>query len=103
MHPNWVFNQIFGDNLDKIVEEERRLFYVALTRAINYLFIFSEGGDETPFLNDINVKEVNWKNSPPVKLENTHYVVKISNQEEESSSPTVDLKEDLLASSACRR
>ena len=42
---------------------------------------------------------MNWKNSPPVKLENTHYVVKISNQEEESSSPTVDVKEDLLASS----
>jgi DNA helicase-4 len=31
IHPNWVFLRVFGDSIDSIEDEERRLFYVATT------------------------------------------------------------------------
>ncbi len=50
IHPNWVFSRLFGDTLEQVVSSERRLFYVALTRAEDNLVIVSEKGLETPFL-----------------------------------------------------
>lgn len=53
IHPDWVFARIFGDSPEKITQEERRLFYVALTRAIDTLVVFTEGEGKSPFLDDI--------------------------------------------------
>ena len=50
IHPDWVFSRIFGSDLDSILDEERRLFYVAATRAIEHLIIVTEKKDVTPFL-----------------------------------------------------
>ena len=36
-----------------IFEEERRLFYVALTRAKEYLYIYTQKGAESLFLHEI--------------------------------------------------
>ncbi len=33
IHPHWIFLRIFGDTVEGIIDEERRLFYVATTRA----------------------------------------------------------------------
>jgi len=57
IHPNWVFLRIFGDSLDRIVDEERRLFYVALTRAKHSLIILSESTTRaSPYMDDIHEK-----------------------------------------------
>ena len=53
IHPSWVFLRIFGDNLNKIEEEERRLFYVALTRAQDSLAILTDSLRKSPYLDDI--------------------------------------------------
>lgn len=53
IHPDWVFNSVFGDTVQTITQEERRLFYVALTRAIDTLIIFTKVSEESPFLLDI--------------------------------------------------
>jgi len=70
VHPNWVFLRLFGDSLERIVEEERRLFYVALTRASESLTVVTETGRETPFLDAIrshaSLKEGDWSALPPV-------------------------------------
>ncbi len=42
VHSNWVFNSFFGQNREAIVREERRLFYVGVTRAKSMLIINSD-------------------------------------------------------------
>ena len=71
IHPNWVFLRIFGDDLGKLEAEERRLFYVALTRAQAALVILSEQeGTESPYLagarRRVDIQEVDWAELSPV-------------------------------------
>lgn len=42
LHPNYPFWRIFGDTPETILEEQRRLFYVALTRTKKDLYFISE-------------------------------------------------------------
>ena len=46
-------------------EEERRLFYVAVTRAKEDLFIYSQEGNKSKFIKEIepfvNIKPVDWR------------------------------------------
>ena len=42
IHPNWVFSRVLGDSLEKIICEERRLLYVAMTRAAKKLIITTD-------------------------------------------------------------
>ena len=56
--PNiWLKNRIFQvikkANHDLLMEEERRLFYVAITRAKDKLFLITEKGNESSFLKEI--------------------------------------------------
>jgi DNA helicase-4 len=97
IHPDWIFSRIFGDSPEKITEEERRLFYVALTRAINNLVIITETGRTSGFLEQLNLSEINWLEYPPVSSEATRLVVKIGNQERRGGSPTILIK-DLIKS-----
>lgn len=50
IHPDNELFQLLGDTPQTQLEEERRLFYVALTRAKTNLFILTESDDESPFL-----------------------------------------------------
>ena len=45
IHPYWIFEQVFGTTLDELVESERRLLYVAMTRAKETLVLLSHGND----------------------------------------------------------
>ncbi|MDO8684743.1 MAG: UvrD-helicase domain-containing protein [Armatimonadota bacterium] len=82
IHPNWVFARILGETLEKIVDEERRLFYVALTRAKEKLVIVTEQGRISPFLDDIlrhaHVPEIDWDKYPPLSDKTRWLVVKVS-------------------------
>lgn len=48
-----IFQVIKKSNHDLLMEEERRLFYVALTRAKDKLFLITEKGNESSFLKEI--------------------------------------------------
>lgn len=51
IHQDWVFYQILGDTLEEIVQAERRLFYVAVTRAKQDLYLIGDAGnDNVPFI-----------------------------------------------------
>ncbi len=85
IHPDWVFSRIFGDSPAKITAEERRLLYVALTRAIETLVILTEGRSKSPFLEEIErtlaLTSLAWTDFPSVSaLSDRRLVVQISNQ-----------------------
>ena len=85
IHPDWVFSQIFGDSPEKITQEERRLFYVALTRAIDTLVIFTEGRGKSPFLDDIEkqirLQPLDWTAFPSVtSTSGNRLVVQVKNR-----------------------
>jgi len=48
-----IFQVVKKANLDMLLEEERRLFYVAITRAKDKLFLITEKGRESSFLKEI--------------------------------------------------
>ncbi len=101
IHPDWIFSHIVGENPQKIMEEERRLFYVALTRAADQLFIITEQGSNSPFLDGIrrmmNMPQINWEDFPPVSDDTARLVVKIGNQEARGGAPTFAIKDVLKA------
>lgn len=102
IHPDWQFTRILGNSLDNIVEEERRLLYVALTRAEEDLFIFTENRNKSPFLDDLertaNFASINWKLFPPLQGAMGRLVVSIGSQEGTGGSPTYAIKDLLKAS-----
>ena len=71
VHPNWVFLRVFGDSVESIEAEERRLFYVALTRAQHSLVILHDDPTRaSPYLTDIKkhmpLDAIAWGELPPV-------------------------------------
>lgn len=102
IHPDWAFSRILGDSPQKITEEERRLLYVALTRAADTLVIFTEGRSKSPFLEELERKmplaTLDWADYPPLRGLTTRLVVKVGNQERRGGAPTFAIKDFLKAS-----
>ena len=102
IHPDWIFLRILGESPEKITTEERRLFYVALTRAVDSLVILTDGKSKSPFLEDIDngvyLTHINWPDFPPVHGEITRLIVKVGNQDNRGVTPTIDIKDLLKAS-----
>ena len=102
IHPDWIFSRILGDNPEKITREERRLLYVALTRAVERLVIITEGRSKSPFLEELEQQQpfsaVDWLEYPPVRGKTSRLTVKIGNQERRGAAPTFAIKDLLKAS-----
>jgi DNA helicase-4 len=64
VHPDWVFTRVLGETLEKIEAEERRLFYVALTRAKEQLFVLTDKSQRSPFLEGLLLQVITWKEYP---------------------------------------
>lgn len=102
IHPDWAFSRILGDSTEKIADEERRLLYVALTRAVDTLVVVTDGRSKSPFLEELEsakpLTAINWDDYPPVRGLTTRLVVKIGNQEQRGGAPTFAIKDFLKAS-----
>ena len=61
-----IYQVIKESNHDLLLEEERRLFYVAITRAKDHLFLITEKGSESSFLREIP-DDFTFKTSLPFK------------------------------------
>lgn len=84
IHPHWVFLRIFGDSIDSIVDEERRLFYVAVTRAKDSLALITETPRESQFLDDIGshatLYNLSWEDLPLVPSpDGAHIEIRVYN------------------------
>ena len=102
IHPDWVFSRILGDSPEKITEEERRLLYVVLTRAVDTLVVVTDGRSKSPFLEELesstSLTAINWADYPPVRGLTTRLTVKIGNQQRRGGAPTIAIKDFLTAS-----
>ncbi len=69
IHPNWVFQRALGDTVERIEAEERRLFYVAVTRAAHSLALVTESRQSSPYLETIEIRTsaqvADWSSLPP--------------------------------------
>ena len=84
VHSDLIFTRVFGDSIERVVAEERRLFYVALTRAVEDLFILTEKDNFSPFLEDLekNIKlsRLEWSDYPPLVGKTQYITIRIGNQ-----------------------
>ncbi len=82
IHPDWVFSRILGESMEEIEEENRSLFYVALTRAREELIMVTESTRASPFLREIlartQISDVDWINYPPLPSNTRWLVVKVN-------------------------
>lgn len=102
IHPDWIFSRILGDSVEKITEEERRLFYVALTRATEKMVIITEESRKSPFLQALSLIEIVWDDYPPPIFQGeTTLFVRVSNHINVFPAPTRQIK-DLLNASGYR-
>ncbi|MDB4040878.1 UvrD-helicase domain-containing protein [Methylophilaceae bacterium] len=97
IHPDWVFNKVLGETIEELISSERKLFYVAMTRAKKRLIILTSKSEESPFLEEIfdkNSVNLDWKNypiTPNVYLKNKVYIYVSKGN---SHSLRSDLKDD---------
>ena len=101
LHSELIFTRIFGDNLETVTAEERRLFYVALTRAVEDLFILTETGDVSPFLEDLKknmrLPTLKWSDYLLLAGETKYFSIRVGNQYGRGSKPTMTIRDLLKA------
>lgn len=70
IHPNWVFNRVFGDTVDGVEAEERRLFYVAATRAKDCLILLTDSLQSSPYVDELQrrtgIPTMDWARLSPL-------------------------------------
>ena len=99
IHPDWVFMRVHGDRVEKLVEDERRLFYVACTRAISTLILITESGRESEFLTAVKhmCQPIDWQQFPFQSGRESRWIVKVGSQAQRGATPTIAVKDDLKA------
>ena len=70
---------------------------MALTRAVEDLFILTETGDVSPFLEDlekyIRLSKLKWSDYPPMVGEMKYFAIRIGNQYGRGPKPTIAIRE----------
>ncbi len=101
LHSDLVFTRIFGDSVEGMTAEERRLFYVALTRAVEDLFILTETDNVSPFLEDLEknmrLSKLKWSDYPPLVGETKYFTIRVGNQYGRGPKPTMAIRDLLKA------
>lgn len=101
LHPDLIFTRVFGDSVERVVDEERRLFYVALTRAVERLFILTETNNVSPFLEELKsrktISSLNWSDYPPLVGSIKRITIKVGNQDGRGGNGTYAIKDLLKA------
>lgn len=86
-----LFQIIKAADYNLLLEEERRLFYVAITRAKDKLYLITEKGNESSFLNEIPDKYTSKSNQ----------LSKTNHRQNECVKCNAPMKEDWIACPKC--
>ena len=98
IHPDWVLMRVLGDTIQKVIEEERRLFYVAMTRAKDALVIVTDGSAPSPFLEELDLEEkMIWNVSTKAPADDGRIILMVGNADGRGISPTLTIKHKLKA------
>lgn len=101
IHPDLMFSRVFGDSIEQVFDEERRLFYVALTRAVEHLFIITETKNLSPFLEELKSRKkinlLDWLDYAPFVGSIQRITVKVGNQAGKGGNGTYAIKHLLNA------
>ncbi|MFE1745181.1 3'-5' exonuclease [Coleofasciculus sp. H7-2] len=101
LHPDLMLSRVFGDSIQKVFDEERRLFYVALTREVEHLFILTETNNVSPFLEELRsrktISSVNWSNYQSLVGSVKHLTIKVGNQAGRNGNGTYAIRDLLKA------
>ena len=93
-----MFSRILGETEAEIVAESRRLMYVALSRAKHSLFVITETGRRSPFLDELERSEpmpvIDWQAFPSIMQGKDWLVVKVSGAFQSLEPLFGDLKAD---------
>jgi DNA helicase-4 len=69
LHPHRVIFEVFGDTEPELLEDERRLLYVGITRAKHTLYVLTGVKErKTQWANDLAMSDGSWEHFPPVGL-----------------------------------
>lgn len=100
IHPDSQFFRLFGDNLDSLIEAERRLFYVAITRPQHELYLLTRSQDESPFMHELleQFRPLQWDDYPPLSGDVQRIMVILSNIHQTVDGGTHSLKQYLKQS-----
>lgn len=102
IHPEWVFSRILGSDLDSIIDEERRLFYVAATRAIDQLIVLFGENEMTPFLRSLahgqNSEPIEWQDFRGPSALTRQLLVQVGNAPQRGDGGTFPIKDQISAS-----
>jgi len=72
MESDRIFQIIKPSNTNLLLEEERRLFYVAMTRAKEQLYLISELGNESKFIDEITEQFLDRENFLTLNFEQSY-------------------------------
>lgn len=72
IHPDFEIMTALNKNYTEILDEEKRLFYVALTRAKERVYILTESKLESVYLKDLNLKEITFRD---LNFENSNFLL----------------------------
>lgn len=98
IHPAWIFQRVLGDTLEKLINEEKRLFYVAVSRSKEDLYILTTKGDESPFLAELgHLDRLRWDDYAPLRTDEVSIKIEVYNQPGYGFNPTIVIKEQLKA------
>ena len=103
IHPDSIFTRVLGNTIERATAEERRLFYVALTRAEEYLYILTATDNASPFIEDlekgIEMSRLEWSAYPaPLSPSSDALItIRVGNQKGGSKKGTYAIKDDLRA------
>lgn len=86
-----LFQIIKTADYNLLLEEERRLFYVAITRAKDKLYLITEKGNESSFLNEI----------PDEYTSKSNQLGKLNHRQNECKQCYAPMKEDWIACPKC--
>ncbi len=97
IHADSQFFRLFGDTLDSLTEAERRLFYVAITRPQQELYLLTRSRDESPFMSELfdRLSPVEWTAYPPLAGRIQRIVVKVVAARSSGPSSTHQIKDHL--------